>query len=305
MSIVAAAVQAAPVVLDREATLAKLDRLAQEAADRGAQLVVFPEAFVSIYPASPVFGPVFGGFIDAAAGPAWQRLVESSVAIPGPAVDAIGRTARRTRTHLCVGANERTLTGTLHCALLLFGPDGELLQVRRKLVPTHDERMIWGPGPAQAPAAVATSLGRIGQLTCWENYMPLARLSLYQGGEQIHLAPTADSSDGWHASMQHIALEGRVFVVSANQYVTRADYPADFELREALQHAPEVLCRGGSAIFAPDGRCLAGPLYGQEGMLLAELDLGEVVRGKQLLDVAGHYSRPDVFRMVVGPDRER
>jgi nitrilase len=197
-----------------------------------------------------------------------------------------------------VGVNERTRTGTLHCTLLLFGPTGELLQARRKLVPTHDERMIWGPGAAVAPATVDTPYGPVGQLTCWENYMPLARMSLYQGGERIHLAPTADASDGWQATIRHIALEGRVFVLACNQYVTRSHYPQDFELNEALHAAPEVLSRGGSAIVAPDGRYLAGPLHGEEGILIAELDVVEAVQGKQLLDVAGHYARPDVLRLM-------
>jgi nitrilase len=293
-----AAVQAASVVLDREASLAKLERLVAEAADRGARIVVLPEAFVPGYPASQVFGPVFGGFDDPAAGPAFRRLAANAVEVPGPATERIGRAARQAKAHLCVGVNERTLTGTLHCTLLLFGPTGELLQARRKLVPTHDERMVWGPGEAVVPMAVATEHGGLGQLVCWENYMPLARYSLYRSGERIHLAPTADSSDGWQATLRHIALEGRVFVVGCNQYVTRAQYPADFELREALLRAPEVLSRGGSAILAPDGRYLAGPLYGEEGMLTAELDLGEVAQGRQLLDVAGHYDRPDVFRVI-------
>jgi nitrilase len=293
-----AAVQAAPVVLEREATLLKLQALAEQAADHGARIVVFPEAFVPAYPASQVFGPVFGGFTDERAGPAFERLARNSVEVPSPATDAIGRAAKKARAHLCVGVNERGKTGTLHCTLLLFGPDGALLQARRKLVPTHDERMVWGPGDAVAPVAVETEHGPIGQLVCWENYMPLARYSLYRSGERIHLAPTADASDGWQASLRHIALEGRLFVVAVNQYVTRAMYPADFELKEALLAAPEVLSRGGSAIVAPDGRYLAGPLYGEEGMLFAELDLAEVTRARQLLDVAGHYQRPDVFRLV-------
>jgi nitrilase len=293
-----AAVQAAPAVLDRDATLARLDVLVQQAAERGARIVVLPEAFVPAYPASTVFGPVFGGFSDAAAGPAFRRLAANAVDVPGPATEAIGRAARKARAHVCVGVNERTPTGTLYCTLLLFAPTGELLQARRKLVPTHDERMVWGPGEAIAPRAVPTEHGPIGQLTCWENYMPLARFSLYESGERIHLAPTADCSDGWQATIRHIALEGRVFVIACNQYVTREMYPADFELKESLLRAPEVLCRGGSAIVAPDGRYLAGPLYGEEGILTAELDLGEVAQGRQLLDVAGHYGRPDVFRLV-------
>ncbi len=298
--VVVAAVQAAPVVLDREATLARAEALVGEAAGRGARLVVLPEAFVPAYPASPVFGPVFGGFFDATAGAAFRRLARNSVEVPGPDTERLGRAAAKAKVHLCVGVNERTRTGTLHCTLLLFGPDGSLLQARRKLVPTHDERMVWGPGDAVAPVAVETELGPIGQLSCWENYMPLARFSLYRSGERIHLAPTADASDGWQATLRHIALEGRVFVIGANQYVTRGMYPADFELPAALEAAPEVLCRGGSAIVAPDGRYLAGPLYGEEGILTAELDLGEVTQGRQLLDVAGHYSRPDAMRLVTG-----
>jgi nitrilase len=299
----AAAVQAAPVVLDREATIAKLERRVAEAADLGAGLVVLPEAFVPAYPASPVFGPVFGGFSDPKAGAAFRRFAANCVLVPSPATDAVARAARKARAWVSVGVNERTTTGTLHCTLLLFSPKGELAQVRRKLVPTHDERMIWGPGPAEAPRAVETEFGPVGQLVCWENYMPLARHSLYASGERIHLAPTADSSDGWQATVRHIALEGRVFVVACNQYVTRADYPADFELGEALHAAPEVLCRGGSAIVAPDGEYLAGPLYGEEGILVAELDLGRVTEGRQLLDVAGHYGRPDVFRLITPAPR--
>jgi len=293
-----AAVQAAPVVLEREATLSKLASLVAAAADLGARIVLLPEAFVPAYPASAVFGPVFGGFFDPAAGPAFRRLFANAVDVPGPATDEIGRAARKARVHLCVGVNERTATGTLHCTLLLFGPSGELLQARRKLVPTHDERMFWGPGEAVAPRAVPSEHGPIGQLTCWENYMPLARYSLYRSGERIHLAPTADASEGWQATLRHIALEGRVFVIASNQYVTRDMYPADFELRETLEQAPEVLCRGGSAILAPDGRYLAGPLFGEEGILTAELDLGEVVEARQVLDVAGHYGRPDVFQLI-------
>jgi nitrilase len=298
----AAVIQAASVVLDQEATLEKLECLVAEAADLGARLMVLPEAFVPAYPTSQVFGPVFGGFTDPAAGPAFRRFSAHCVEVPSPATERIGRAARKAKAWLCVGVNERTVTGTLHCTLLLFGPDGELRQVRRKLVPTHDERMVWGPGPAEAPRAVPTEFGPVGQLVCWENYMPLARFSLYASGERIHLAPTADSSDGWQATIRHIALEGRVFVLACNQYITRDDYPDDFELKEALARAPEVLCRGGSAIVAPDGSYLAEPLYGKEGILTAELDLGRVVEGRQLLDVAGHYSRPDVFRLVTpGP----
>jgi nitrilase len=297
----AAAVQAASVVLDRDGCLDKAEASIADAAGRGARLIVLPESFVPGYPASPVFGAVFGRFSDPAAGLAFRRYAANAVEVPSAATERLGRAARRARAHVCVGVTERTVTGTLHCTLLLFGPSGELLQARRKLVPTHDERMVWGPGDGVPPEAVPTEHGAVGQLVCWENYMPLARYALYRSGERIHLAPTADASDGWQATIRHIALEGRVFVVACNQYVTRAHYPADFELRDALAGAPEVLCRGGSAIVAPDGRYLAGPLFGEEGVLVADLDLGEVAQGRQLLDVAGHYARPDVLRLELGP----
>jgi len=300
-----ATIQAAPVVLDREATLDKLERLVAEAADLGARIILLPEAFVPAYPASAVFGPVFGGFSDPAAGPVFRRFAENCVEVPSAATERIGRAARKARAWLSVGVNERTATGTLHCALLLFGPDGELQQVRRKLVPTHDERMVWGPGPAEPPRAVPTEFGPVGQLVCWENYMPLARFSLYESGERIHLAPTADSTDGWQATLRHIALEGRVFVLACNQFVTRADYPEDFELKDALAAAPEVLSRGGSAIVAPNGDYLAEPLYGREGILTADLDLGLVTEGRQLLDVSGHYSRPDTLWLGTSTPSDR
>jgi len=287
--------QAAPAILDRAATLGKIDQLVASAADAGARLILLPEAFVSAYPASAVFGRVFGGFSDPRAGAAFRRFASEAIEVPGADTERIGRAARRARAFVGLGVNERTATGTLHCTLLLFGPDGSLLQARRKLVPTHDERMVWGPGPAVAPKCVETPFGPVGQLVCWENYMPLARFSLYRGGERIHLAPTADASDGWQATIRHIALEGRMFVLSANQYVTRSLYPSDFELTEALAQAPEVLCRGGSAIVGPDGCYLAGPLYGEEGMLSADVDVGQALESRQLLDVAGHYNRPDVF----------
>jgi nitrilase len=301
----AAAVQAAPAVLDREKGLERAEARIAEAADREARIIVLPESFIPAYPTSAVFGPVFGGFADPSAGAAFRRFSANAVEVPSEATGRLGRAARKARAHVCIGVTERTLTGTLHCTLLLFAPTGDLVQARRKLVPTHDERMVWGPGEAVLPQAVPSEHGGIGQLVCWENYMPLARYALYRSGERIHLAPTADSSDGWQATIRHIALEGRVFVVACNQFVTKAMYPADFELRSALEGTADPLCRGGSAIVGPDGRYLAGPLFGEEGILVADLDLGAVVEGRQLLDVAGHYGRPDVVRLEGAPPPDR
>jgi nitrilase len=293
-----ACVQAEPAVFDRDATLDRIAVLTVEAAGQGAELVVFPETFVSVYPSS-VWARALAGWGDPRAKEAFALLADSGVEIPGPAADRLGEIARENGVWLVVGVNELDPrhSGTVYNALLYFDPDGQLALKHRKLVPTNHERLVWGPGDGGGLRAIETPLGRIGGLICWENYMPLARFSLYESGERIHLAPTADASEGWQATIRHIALEGRVFVLACNQFVTRADYPADFELKEALARAPEVLCRGGSAIVAPDGSYLAEPLYGREGILTAELDLGLVTEGRQLLDVAGHYARPDVFRL--------
>jgi nitrilase len=189
--------------------------------------------------------------------------------------------------------------GTLYCTLLYFGPDGTLLGKHRKLKPTAAERLIWGEGDGSTLTVLNTELGRIGGLICWENYMPLARMALYGKGVDIYLAPTADARERWQATLRHIALEGRCFVLGCNQYVTKSMYPADLELIKELENQPDVLCRGGSAIVSPSGEYLAGPLFDQEGILLADLDLAEIARGKFDFDVVGHYARPDVFQLIV------
>jgi nitrilase len=182
---------------------------------------------------------------------------------------------------------------------LYFGPDGKLLGKHRKLKPTAAERLIWGEGDGSTLTVLDTPLGRVGGLVCWENYMPLARMAMYTKGVELYLAPTADARDTWQATLRHIACEGRCFVLGCNQFVTRAMYPPDLEGIEDLDGQPEVMCRGGSAIISPLGEVLAGPLYDQEGMLLAELDLAEVIRSKFDFDVVGHYARPDVFQLTI------
>ena len=189
--------------------------------------------------------------------------------------------------------------GTLFCTLLYFGPDGALLGKHRKLKPTAAERFIWGEGDGSTLTVVDTPLGRVGGLICWENYMPLARTAMYAKGVEIYLAPTADGRERWQATLRHIALEGRCFVLGCNQYATRAQYPADLEIAGELEGWPERLCAGGSAIYSPSGACLAGPLWDQEGILFARLDPDAVTRGKFDFDVVGHYARPDVFQLSV------
>jgi nitrilase len=201
-----------------------------------------------------------------------------------------------------VGVIERDAVfsrGTLYCTLLYFGPDGRLLGKHRKLKPTAAERLIWGEGDGSGLTVLDTGLGKIGGLICWENYMPLARMAMYGKGVEIYLAPTADARDTWQATLRHIACEGRCFVLGCNQFVTKGMYPADLVGLEDLASQPEVMCRGGSAVISPLGDVLAGPLYDQEGILYADLDLAEVARAKFDLDVVGHYARPDVFQLLV------
>lgn len=296
-----AVVQAAPVLFDREATLAKVEQLAEEAGAAGAELILFPEALVPAYPRGLGFGTVVGGRSDAGRR-LWQRYWANAVEVPGPATEALGRAARRASAYLAVGVVERDRDhggGTLYCTLLYFGPDGRLLARHRKLKPTGAERLIWGEGDGSTLATVDTPFGTVGGLICWENMMPLARAAMYAKGVAIYLAPTADARDTWQATLRHIACEGRCFVLGCNQFVTRGMYPDDLEGLEDLEDQPEVMCRGGSAIVGPLGEVLAGPLWDTEGILFADLDMGAVVRARFDFDPTGHYARPDVFRLVV------
>ncbi len=291
-------VQAAPVLLDREATTAKVVELVQEAAERGARLTLFPEAFIPAYPRGMSFGTLVGGRTDAGRR-AYARYWDNAVDVPGPVTSAIGEAAQRTQTYVAVGVIERVSAfrgGTLYCTLLYFGPDGRLLAKHRKLKPTAAERLIWGEGDGSTLAAVPTEFGTVGGLICWENYMPLARMAMYRKGVDIYLAPTADARDSWQATIQHIACEGRCFVLACNQFLTRAMMPPAWE---DIGPGPEVLCRGGSAVVGPLGQYLAGPLYDQEGILTADLDLGAITEARFDFDVVGHYNRPDVFQLVV------
>jgi nitrilase len=272
-----------------------------EAAAQAARLVLFPEAYVGGYPWGLAFGTAVGGRSDAGRR-TWERYWRSAVDVPGPETIRLGQAAFEAGVHLCVGVIERDSTysgGTLFCTLLYFGPDGRLLGKHRKLKPTAAERLIWGEGDGSTLTVVDTPLGRVGGLICWENYMPLARMAMYGKGVEIYLAPTADARGRWQATLQHISLEGRCFVLGCNQYVTRDMYPADLEIAGELEAWPETLCRGGSAIYGPLGECLAGPLWDEEGMVAADLDLSAIARSKFDFDVTGHYARPDVFHLEV------
>ncbi|MGD2024144.1 MAG: carbon-nitrogen hydrolase family protein [Desulfobacterales bacterium] len=296
-----AVVQAAPVLFDREATVEKTCALIEQAAEAAAQLILFPEAFIPAYPRGLSFGTVVGSRSPEGR-EIWQAYWENTVEVPGPITEKLGEAARKANVYLAIGVIERDAlrsTATLYCTLLYFGPDGRLLGKHQKLKPTAAERLIWGEGDGSTLTVIETEIGKMGGLICWENYMPLARMAMYNKGVELYLAPTADARDTWQSTLRHIACEGRCFVLGCNQYMTKEMYPPDLKKLKELSDQPEVMCRGGSAIISPLGEVLAGPLFDQEGILFASLDLGEIARSKFDFDVVGHYARPDVFQLVI------
>ncbi|HKC59200.1 MAG TPA: carbon-nitrogen hydrolase family protein [Myxococcales bacterium] len=296
MKVRAAVVQAAPAAFDRARTLEKLADLVSQAARQGAELAVFPEAFVSAYPKGLDFGAVVGRRTREGR-EQFRRYFDSAVEVPGPDVDRMARMAREHRVHLVVGAIERD-GGTLYCTVLFFAEDGRFLGKHRKLMPTAAERLVWGFGDGSTLSVFDTRLGRLGAVICWENYMPMLRMAMYSKGVQLYCAPTADDRETWLPTVRHVALEGRCFVLSACQVLRRRDLPAD--IPNAMGDSPEtLLMRGGSCIIDPLGKVLAGPAFDEETTLFAELDMDEIARGKYDFDVAGHYARPDVFRLSV------
>ena len=300
-SVKVAVVQAAPALFDRDQSIQKACGLAVEAAGQGAKIVLLPEAFIPAYPRGLSFGTVVGNRTHAGR-LLWQRYWDNAIEVPGRETDKLGKAARDAGIYLAIGVTERDRDfggGTLYCTVLYFGPDGQLLGKHRKLKPTGSERLIWGEGDGSTLTVIASEYGTIGGLICWENYMPMARMAMYAKGVDIYLAPTADQRDSWQATMRHIALEGRCFVLGCNQYVAKQMYPNDLEGLEDLEDQPEVICRGGSVIVSPLGEVLAGPLWDEEGILTADLNLAEVTRGKLDFDAVGHYARSDIFQLVI------
>jgi len=295
-SIIAAVVQAGSCGFGTSATLEKFADLAAEAARKGAQLAVFPEAFIGGYLKGIDFG-VRMGLRSAEGREIFRRYHAGAITLPGPELEKMQAAAEQTRLYIVAGVIERD-GGTLYCTAVFLGPDGAYLGKHRKLMPTALERVVWGCGDGSTMPVVETPLGRMGAAICWENYMPLYRAHLYGQGVEFYCAPTVDERDQWQSSMRHIAVEGRCFVLSSCQHLRRCDLPDDLDC--APGNDPEtVLIGGGSVIVSPMGEVLAGPIYDEDAVLTAELDLGDIARGKYDLDVAGHYARADVFDLRV------
>src|SRR5256714_1960339 len=300
-----ACVQVEPVVLDREGTLDKLETVAGEAAQNGAELVVFPETFVPVYPSS-IWAEAFAGWEAAGAKETFARLAQESVAVGSPAERRIATAAQELGIWIVTGVNEvdAERPGTIYNALLFHSPAGELALHHRKLVPTNHERLVWGQGDGRGLNAVETGFGRVGGLICWENYMPLARVALYESGVEIYVASTADDGDAWQQTLVHIAREKRADGLAPAHFQEESSYPADSPRAAEIEGVGTLgLC--GSAILAPDGSYLAGPLYDEEAILYAELDPVRLLAERQRFDPVGHYSRPDVLQLTVRADGAR
>jgi nitrilase len=285
MSVRVAVVQAGSILFDTAATGAKAEQLIADAARGGAKLIVFPEAFIGGYPKGDDFGARLGSRTPEGR-KTFRRYFEGAIDVPGPETARLGEAVRASGAWVVIGVIERD-GGTLYCTALFFAPDGSLAGKHRKLMPTAMERLIWGFGDASTMPVLDTGFGKIGAVICWENYMPLMRAAMYAKGVQIYCAPTVDDREAWQPTMRHIALEGRCFVLSACQCLKRDGAPENAQIR------------GGSVIVGPLGKVLAGPVYDEERILTAEIDVGEIAEGKFDLDVAGHYARPDVFHLTV------
>ena len=301
-----AVVQAGSVIMDKQGCIEKASKLLIEAGQNGAQLVVFPEAFIPCYPRGMGFGAVVGSR-SLEGRKAYQRYWDNAIQVPSADTDALGAAVKEAGVYCVIGVIEKdqdTSEGTVFCTALYFGPDGKLLGKHRKLKPTASERLIWGEGDGSTLKVIETPFGRIGSLICWENYMPLARAAMYAQGVQIYVAPTADSRDTWFATMRHIAIEGRCFVIGCNQYSSKSDYPEDIASSDEFKDLPEEMCRGGSCVVNPLGAFVVEPVIGKETIIYADLDLGQVAQGQFDFDVMGHYSRPDVFQLIVNTKKK-
>ena len=290
-----AAVQATPVFLNRQSTIERTADLTRAAAAEGAELIVFPEAFVPGYPdwvwRTRPWDQISTSF--------YRKLLDESVDVLGPTLEPVAAAVRQAGAYVVLGINERA-GSTLYNSLVYFGPTGDILGVHRKLMPTGGERLVWGTGDGSGLVAFDTPFGRVGGLICWENYMPLARAALYADGVDIHVAPTWDNSDTWVPTLRHIAREGRVHVIGTNSFLRGSDVPAaEHGAEEIYGGEDDWMSRGNAAIVSPDGGLLAGPLIGEAGTLYATVDAAAARANRQQFDPVGHYARADVFRLTV------
>ncbi|TRX58682.1 carbon-nitrogen hydrolase family protein [Fulvivirga sp. M361] len=297
MKVKVCVVQDSPVFFNKEATIQKIETLVMRYAKEECNLIVFPESFIPGYPRGFSFGATIGNRTNEGR-ELYAEYYEQSVSLESEDLKRLEKIARLQNVYLLLGITEKQNTnGSLYCSMLYISPKTGLLGTHRKIKPTGTERVIWSEAHGDSMVTFQTAIGKLGGLICWENYMPLARMAIYKKGVEIYVAPTADSREQWTATMQHIALEGRCFVLGCNQYFTKSMYPEKYHA--LVKDEPENLCRGGSVIVSPLGEIVAGPLFDKAGVLMAELDLEEISHSKLDFDVIGHYSRDDIFHLEV------
>ncbi len=300
MKVKVCVVQDSPVFFDKEKTIEKLEQLTKKYAAQGCDLIVFPESFIPGYPRGFSFGAKIGSRTDTGR-KLYAEYRRNSIDLESDDLKRLEKLAHSEKVYLVIGITEKQhINGSLYCSMIYISPSDGLMGVHRKIKPTGTERIVWGEADGASLVTFQTKIGKLGGLICWENYMPLARMAMYQKGVEIYIAPTADAREAWTATMQHIALEGRCFVLGCNQYFTKSMVPEPY--RSLVQDEPETMCRGGSVIVSPLGKIIAGPLFDKAGALIAELDLEEIDLSKLDFDVIGHYARNDIFQFKV-PDQ--
>lgn len=296
----AAIVQAVPVLFDKKATLEKVVRQIQEAAANGAELIVFPESLVPCYPYGLTFGFTVGSRKEEGRKD-WKVYYDNAVLVPDDTV-SLAAAAKKARAWVSIGVTERDpVNCSLYCTNLVFSPEGKLASVHRKIKPTGSERYIWADShvPETYFPVVDTPWGRMGSLICWENYMPLARVALYQKGISLYLAPNTNDNPEWQDTIRHIAIEGHCYVFNVDQYFTRDMYPADLLEQEEIGRLNDIVCRGGSCIIDPYGHCVTEPVWDKEAIVYADLDMDKVPMSRMEFDATGHYTRPDILELKV------
>lgn len=294
----AALVQAEPVMFDKAASLKKAIALIDEAAAQGAELIVFPELFIPGYPIGMNFGFSVGKRTEPGRED-WKKYCQASVVAGEAEFEELAAAAKRTGAYLSLGFSERdAVNGTLYNSNVIFEPDGAW-KIHRKLKPTGSERVVWGDANKGYFPITETPWGPVGSLICWESYMPLARVALYQKGITIYLAPNTNDNPEWQATIQHIAIEGKCYLLNADLILRRSAYPDWLHEQEAIAKQPELVCRGGSCIVDPYGHCLTEPVWDRECVIYADLDMSLPAACKMEHDVIGHYARPDVLKLAV------
>lgn len=294
-----AVIQAAPVMFDKNACIEKALKLTREASAKSAELIIFPELFVPGYPYGMNFGFSVGNR-DEEGRKDWKLYYDNSIVVPGIETDQLAAAAKNHCVYISIGVSERDLvTGTLYNTNLIFSPEGKIESVHRKLKPTGSERVVWGDADRGYFPVVDTPWGTMGSLICWESYMPLARVALYEKGVTLYISPNTNDNPEWQATIQHIALEGRCYFINCDMYFTKSDYPDGLHCQSDIEKLPDVICRGGSCIVDPYGHYETEPVWDKETIIYADLDMNKVPMSKMELDVCGHYSRPDVLKLTV------